>query len=330
MAGSAPGSVSSDPLVTDLYTADPRAHVVDGRIYVYPSHDVETDAPETDLGDHFAMEDYHVFSMDRVGGEVTDHGVALHLDGVPWATRQLWSGDAARKDGTSYLYFPAKDADGVFRIGVATSPDPGGPFTAQPEPMAGSFSIDQSTFLDDDGTHYLYWGGIWGGQLQRWQTGTYDPDADEEPTEPVPAIGPRVARLSDDMLQFGETPREIQVLDETGAPILQTDHDRRFFEACWMHKKDGTYHLSYSTGDTHLVVYATGDSPYGPFTYRGVVLTPVQGWTTHHSIVEHHGQWWLFYHDTSLSGGRTHLRSVKVAPLEHRPDGSIVPVDGQR
>ena len=97
-----------------------------------------------------------------------------------------------------------------------------------------------------------------------------------------------------------------------------------------MHKRDGVYYLSYSTGDTHLIVYATGDNPYGPFTYQGVVLTPVLGWTTHHSIVEHEGRWWLFYHDTSLSGDRTHLRSMKVAPLEYRADGSIVPVDGMR
>jgi beta-xylosidase len=260
---------------------------------------------------------------------VIDHGVALHVDDIPWAGRQLWSGDAAYKDGTYYLYFPLKDKDDVFRLGVATSADPGGPFEPEDEPMAGSFSIDPSTF-EDDGAHYLYFGGIWGGQLQRWQTGTYDPSAPQEPEEEVPAIGPRVARLRDDMLQFDEAPREIQILDENGDPILQTDHERRFFEACWMHKHEGTYYLSYSTGDTHLIVYATGDNPYGPFTYQGVVLTPVQGWTTHHSIVEFEGQWYLFYHDTSLSGGKTHLRSMKVAELTHRPDGSIVTIDGSR
>ncbi len=97
-----------------------------------------------------------------------------------------------------------------------------------------------------------------------------------------------------------------------------------------MHKYGGRYYLSYSTGDTHLIVYATGDGPYGPFTYRGVVLTPVLGWTTHHSIVEFDGRWWLFYHDSSLSGGKTHLRSVKVAELTHAADGSIVTIDGTR
>jgi hypothetical protein len=73
-------------------------------------------------------------------------------------------------------------------------------------------------------------------------------------------------------------------------------------------------------------MYAIGDSPYGPFTYQGVVLEPVLGWTNHHSIIEFNGKWYLFYHDSSLSGGQTHLRSVKVAELHYNPDGTIQPV----
>jgi hypothetical protein len=317
----------SQPLVTHMYAADPRAHVFEGRVYVYPSHDIDAGVPENDEGDHFDMRDYHVLSMDAVGGPVTDHGVALRLEDVPWAARQLWSNDCAEKDGTYYMYFPAKDADGVFRIGVATSASPAGPFRAEPRPIAGSFGIDPCVFRDGDGASYMYFGGLWGGQLQRWRTGTYDPDEPRDPSDDGPALGPRVVRLTDDMLGFAEPVREIRILDERGAPITQQDRERRFFEACWMHVRDGTYYLSYSTGDTHLIVYATGDNPYGPFTYRGVILTPVLGWTTHHSIVEFDGKWWLFYHDSSLSGGQTHLRSVKVTELTYGSDGSIETID---
>jgi hypothetical protein len=310
-----------------MFTADPRAHVYEGRIYVYPSHDIDAGVPEDDEGAHFDMRDYHVLSMAEVGGEVTDHGVALKLEDVPWAARQLWSNDCAEKDGTYYMYFPAKDPDGVFRIGVATSSSPAGPFRAEPEPIAGSFGIDPCVFRDDDGAYYIYFGGLWGGQLQRWRTGTYNPDEPRDPSDDGPALGPRVARLTDDMLGFAEPVREIRIVDERGAPITQQDRDRRFFEACWMHKHEGTYYLSYSTGDTHRIVYATGDNPYGPFTYRGLILTPVLGWTTHHSILEFRGKWWLFYHDSSLSGGKTHLRSVKVTELKYRSDGSIETID---
>ena len=50
----------SQPLVKHIYTADPSAHVFNGKIYIYPSHDIENDIPFDDLGSHFAMEDYHV------------------------------------------------------------------------------------------------------------------------------------------------------------------------------------------------------------------------------------------------------------------------------
>jgi hypothetical protein len=104
---------------------------------------------------------------------------------------------------------------------------------------------------------------------------------------------------------------------------LAGDHDRRYFEGPWVHKYNGTYYLSYSTGDTHFIVYATSDTPTGPFVYRGRILSPVVGWTTHHSIVEFQGRWYLFYHDASLSGGTDNKRCIKVAELFYNEDGSI-------
>ena len=106
-----------------------------------------------------------------------------------------------------------------------------------------------------------------------------------------PAIGPRAAKLKDDMRSFDGEVQELVINDTNGKPIHSSKHDRRFFEAAWVHKYNGKYYFSYSTGDTHYLVYATGDSPLGPFTYQGRILDPVQGWTTHHSIVEFQGKW---------------------------------------
>lgn len=321
----------SAPLVTDLFTADPSAHVFEGKIYIYPSHDIDAGVPFDDLGSHFAMEDYHVFSMDHPQAEAVDHGVALHVRDVPWAEKQLWAPDAAHKNGTYYLFFPAKDYDGIFRIGVATSTSPVGPFISQPQAIKNSFSIDPAVFEDEDGHHLMYFGGIWGGQLQRWRTGAFNvagegplahlPAADE------PALCAKVAKMSDDLLEFAEAPEDVVILDEAGKPLLQGDNERRFFEAPWVHRYNGTYYFSYSTGDTHYICYATGDNPYGPFTYRGRILNPVVGWTSHHSIVEFAGKWYLFYHDSSLSKGVTHLRSMKVTELTHDEAGGIRTID---
>jgi hypothetical protein len=319
----------TQPLIKDIYTADPSAHVFDGKVFIYPSHDIESGIPQDDLGSHFAMRDYHVLSMPSVPGPVTDHGVALDIKNVPWAGRQMWAPDAAEKGGKYFLYFPAKDKEDVFRIGVAVGNKPEGPFTAEATPIEGSFSIDPAVFADNDGRSYMYFGGIWGGQLQRWATGSYKKE-DVYPAAADPALTPKVARMRDDMLGFAEAPKDLVILDEHGKPLTAGDNARRFFEASWMHRYRGKYYFSYSTGDTHFIVYATGDSPYGPFTYRGKILEPVLGWTNHHSIVEFEGKWYLFYHDCQLSGGQTHLRNIKVVELKYRDDGSIVAVDAYR
>jgi hypothetical protein len=312
----------SQPLVTHIYTADPSAHVFEGKLYIYPSHDIDAGIPFNDNGDHFGMEDYHVFRMDSPEGEAIDCGVALHVKDVPWAQRQMWAPDAAHKDGKYYLYFPAKRADGIFQIGVATGDRPEGPFKPEPEAIRGSYSIDPAVFADGDGEHYMYFGGLWGGQLQKYRDNLYA-DGNVEPAAHEPALGPRVAKLSADMRQFAEQPREVLIVDENGSPLRAGDHDRRYFEGPWMHKHQGRYYLSYSTGDTHFLCYAVSDDPYGPFTYQGQILTPVVGWTTHHSIVEFEGRWWLYYHDSILSGV-THLRSIKVAELHYDAQGRII------
>jgi transcriptional regulator with XRE-family HTH domain len=173
---------------------------------------------------------------------VTDHGVALALEDVPWASKQLWAPDAAAKDGRYYLYFPARDKDGIFRIGVAVGDAPEGPFVADPHPIGGTYSIDPCSFVDDNGQAYLYFGGIWGGQLQCWKSDAFDPSG-AEPTGDAPALMPRVARLSDDMRSLQSEVREVALLDEGGQPLRADDRDRRFFEAAWMHKKDGVYYF---------------------------------------------------------------------------------------
>ena len=308
------------------YMADPSVHVFNDRIYIYPSHDWECANVENDNGDQYVMKDSHVLSTDDpMHGEVIDHGKALDIADIPWAGRQLWDSDVAEKDGKYYLYFPLKDKTDIFRIGVAIGDRPEGPFIPQPDPIRGSYSIDIAVLKEGE-DYYMYFGGIWGGQLQRYK----DNKALEIPELPEgdqPALPSRVVKLSKDMLQFAEEPRPVLVVDENGEPLKAND-PHRFFEASWMHKYNGKYYFSYSTGDTHMLCYAIGDNPYGPFTYQGVILTPVVGWTTHHSIVEYKGKWYLFHHDSVPSGGKSRLRSLKVCELEYDENGRILTIDG--
>ena len=120
--------------------------------------------------------------------------------------------------------------------------------------------------------------------------------------------------MSDDVLQFAEAPRPVVIVDDNGQPLRASD-PHRFFEASWMHKAGGRYYFSYSTGDSHLLCIAVGDSPYGPFRFLAELLQPVVGWTTHHCVVQYRDQWWLLHHDCVPSKDITWLRSLKVMPL---------------
>lgn len=73
-----PVTLGPNPFITHMFTADPSAHVwKDGRLYVYPSHDV--DPPRgCDL-----MDRYHVFSTDDMVNW-KDHGEILNSSQVPW------------------------------------------------------------------------------------------------------------------------------------------------------------------------------------------------------------------------------------------------------
>jgi hypothetical protein len=305
------------------YMADPSANVFNNRLYIYPSHDWDSGECFDDDGGHFQMKDYHVLSFDDVERDAaTDHGVILSVEQVPWAEKQMWDNDCVEKGGRYYLIFSAKDYNGLFRLGVAVAEKPEGPFIPQPDPIRGSYSIDPCVFKDDNGEVYCYFGGIWGGQLQWYKDNRLQMRCEQLPRGGEKALQSRVTRMTDDVLQFAEAPRAVEILDKDGQPLI-AENPHRFFEASWMHKYNGRYYFSYSTGDTHLLCYAIGDNPYGPFTFQGVLLDPVVGWTTHHSIVEYRGQWYLCYHDCIPSEGKTWLRSLKVQRLYYNEDGTI-------
>ena len=294
-------------ITTQIFTADASGHVFDGKLYVYTSHDQNNP-------NFYNMVDYHVFALED-DCNFRDYGEILNVNNVPWASHYMWAPDAAYKDGTYFFYFPAKDSSGIFHIGVATSISPTGPFEPEPEPIPGSFSIDPAVFVDDDGKAYMYFGGLWGGQLECYDTGTYvSSNCSNDNGSNSIGGNPRVVEMASNMKVFSGSIQEISIVGG-GEP---------FFEGSWMHKYNGTYYFSYSTGPSHLIVYATGDNPKGPFTYRGVLLpNHHSGWTTHHSVVKYQGNWYLFYHDSSCSGGVDEKRCVKVADLYYNADGTI-------
>ncbi|WP_256710639.1 family 43 glycosylhydrolase [Paenibacillus sp. FSL H8-0548] len=279
--------LSGNPIFTSIFTADPSAHVWnDGRIYVYASHDIFP-SRGSDL-----MDKYHVFSSDNMVDWV-DEGEILSSDDVSWGRPEggfMWAPDAAFKDGTYYFYFPHPSDtnwNDSWKIGVATSDKPTADFTVQGyiEGLPGSNLIDPSVFRDDDGTYYLYAGG--GGT----------------------SYG---VKLGSDMMSLD-------------GPIKQFTELQDFHEATWVFKRGSLYYLMYSDNNPggNQMRYATSNNPLGPWVNRGVILDPVNNSeTSHGSIVEYKGNWYMFYHNGEISSNGT-LRSVCVDQLNFNSDGTI-------
>jgi beta-xylosidase len=282
---------ATNPFITDQFTADPTARVFEGKVYVYASHDIHEPPGYTGRKNWFVMEDYHVFSSENLN-DWTDHGVILTQKDVPWADPNafaMWAPDCVFKDGKYYFYFPTKDKNGEKRIGVAIGDKPHGPFKPQPDYMAGVVGIDPDVFIDKDGSAYMSWSRN---------------DALV------------MAKLRPDMLEIDG---DIKALDYLPKKGLQ--------EGPFMLERKGVYYLTYPhvANKIERLEYATSRSPMGPFEWQGVLLDESETgcWTSHHSLVEFKGQWYLFYHDRDLSPSFDKRRSIRADKLTFNDDGSI-------
>ena len=281
---------ATNPLIMDQFTADPTARVFEGKVYVYPSHDIKAPPGYKGKPNWFVMEDYHVFSSENLT-DWTDHGVIVKQTDVEWAeptAYSMWAPDSVFKDGKYYFYFPAIAKSGGFRIGVATADRPYGPFKPEATYIEGVKGIDPAVLIDKDGSAYLYY------SLDRIF----------------------VARLKPNMLQIEGEPKVFDNLPKKG---LQ--------EGPFVFERNGIYYLTYPhvENKTERLEYATSSSPLGPFKWAGVILDEAESgcWTVHHSIVDYRGQWYLFYHDKDLSPGFDKNRSIRADKLFFNADGTI-------
>ena len=284
---------AQNPILQTQFSADPTARVFNGKLYLYPSHDILATEGRGRVG-WFCMEDYHVFSSEDLT-HWADHGVILSQDKVPWVrpdSYSMWAPDCIYRNGKYYFYFPSAPADTSygrgFTIGVAISDKPEGPFVPQTRPIGGVHGIDPNVFIDKNGQAYLYWA----------QGNFY------------------VAKLKENMTELASPPVVLQELPTKGLK-----------EGPFLFERNGTYFLTYPhvRNKTECLEYATGDNPMGPFIVKGVLMdeSPTGCWTNHQSIVEYKGQWYLFYHHNDLSPRFDKARSVRVDSMFFESDGTI-------
>lgn len=289
---------AQNPIVRNQFTADPTARVFNGKVYVFPSHDILAVEGKGRPG-WFCMADYHVFSSNNLT-HWNDHGVILSQNKVQWVdstSYSMWAPDCVERNGKYYFYFPANsqglDDKGMkrFAIGVAIADKPEGPYVPQPNPIVNVAGIDPNVFIDKDGQAYLYW-------AQRY---IY------------------MAKLSDNMLELASEPQVIKNLPDSG-----------LIEGPFMFERSGVYYLTYPHVQNKIerLEYAIADNPMGPFRFGGVMMdeSPMNCWTNHQSVIEYNKQWYLFYHQNALSPKFDKSRSICIDSLFFNGDGTILKV----
>jgi hypothetical protein len=276
---------AQNPIIRDQFSADPTARVFNGKVYLFPSHDIIAPKDKNLRKDWFCMEDYHVFSSDNLT-DWTDHGVIVTQTKVPWLTRinyDMWAPDCVLRTGKFYFYFPVGG-----RIGVAVADKPEGPYTVQEKPVAGIGGIDPCVLFDKEGQAYIFTSQ---GRIS-------------------------VATLKENMIEIEGKPQTIANLPTKGlieGPFAMELNGKYYLT--YPHVENKIERLE----------YAMADSPMGPYKQAGVIMDESTSgcWTNHHSIVQFNEQWYLFYHDRDYSPKFDKNRSVRVDSLFFNEDGTI-------
>lgn len=291
-------STAQNPIIQNVFTADPAPMVFNDTLFLYTGHDEEF---ATEKG--FKMKDYFCFTTtDMVNW--THHPPVFSTESLGWATK--YNANAAqviyRNDKFYYYISPwSALADGGDCIAVGVSKSPYGPFKdaiGKPliQPSQTKFrghlweDIDPTVFIDDDGQAYLYWGN----------NALY------------------CVKLNKDMISYSG---DIITFDINDKKAFGSDYE----EAPWFFKRNKIYYLLYAAHVPEAIYYATSSSPIGPWKYSGIVMDSMaQGSIGNHSgVIQYKENWYFFYMNQDLPNGIDKRRAVCVVPFDFNKDGSI-------
>jgi hypothetical protein len=279
---------ADNPVVRNIFTADPAAMVYNGTCYLYTGHD------EGSTG--YVMKDWKCYSStDMINW--TDRGTPLAVSAFSWAKADAWASQVIYRNGKFYWYVCCehKTIPGK-AIGVAVSTSPTGPFTdalgraliTNDMTKFTSISyddIDPTVFIDSNGQAYLYWGNT----------------------------ACMYVKLNSDMISI------------SGSIGNVTSQLQSYTEAPWLYKRGSTYYLVYAHGWYESIAYATSSSPTGPWTYRGIISNRIGTScnTEHAAIIDFNGSSYFISHNDALPGGGHYKRSVYIEKFNYNSDGTI-------
>lgn len=339
-------------LPLDEYIPDGEPHIFGDRVYLYGSHDQEG-------GRTFCMGDYTVYSAPV--DDLSDwrcEGVIYRAEQDPdYKNRPyMYAPDVVRgNDGRYYLYYCMSGDFGVGGyygpISVAVCDEPAGKYEylgyvrwKDGAPMNKYVCFDPAV-INDNGVIRLYYGTQYlgesneilekdGGRLRSVME-RFNKSAEEILSTPDNVNGAITAVLEDDMLTVKEEPKHIIPYETEGTGF----EGHEFFEAASMRKIGDTYYFVYSSQKNHELCYATSRYPDRDFAFGGSIVSNgdvgINGrtdadrlnmtGTTHGSIIEINGQWYVFYH--RLTHKSDYSRQACAEKISISPDGSIKQVE---
>lgn len=294
---SAASLMAGNPVIPG-WTADPEGIIFDKKYWIYPTYS----APyERQL--HFDA----YSSSDLVNW--TAHPRVLDTKNISWANKALWAPSIIKKGDKYYIFFSANDIQNnseVGGIGVAVADQPQGPFTDLiGAPLVGQFHngaqpIDVFVFRDDDGSHYLFYGGH---------------------------SHCNVAKLNSTFTGFEPMPG--------GSGIFNEITPSGYVEGPFVFKKNGKYYFMWSeggwTGPDYRVAYATSNSLLGPWNRVATILQQNPAIATgagHHSVFQNptSGKYYIIYHRRPLGETAGNNRVTCIDEMKFDANGNIIPV----
>jgi len=307
----------------------------DGKFYMYGTGGV-TDGFQASVSDDLV----HWENLGRIyQGNTADS----------WSVSNFWAPETYEIDGKYYLLFSADWRDNPtnelenFRIGVAVSDKPSGPFKDlmdRPIFDPGYPIIDVNLYFED-GKVYLYYSRCcyknpvesevadwakeqgWFDEIEEsWIYGVeIKPDFSDIISEPQLLLRPPV-KMDDKQAEW------------ESRSVTSHEVNRRWTEGSFLFKEGDTYYMMYSAnyfgGKNYAVGYATAKSPLGPFvkadnnpvlqknTEDGGIVTG----TGHNMMFKNNGQMYTVYHGRTEATGED--RVVFIDKMEITPDGKLV------
>lgn len=328
------------------YIPDGEPHIFGDRVYLYGSHDKEG-------GSTFCMGNYTVWSAPV--SDLSDwrcEGDIYRAEQDPDFSSErpyMYAPDAVRgNDGKYYLYYCLSGNYGFGGyygpISVAVCDTPAGKYEylgyvryKDGTPMKKYVCFDPCAF-NDNGTIRIYYGTQYQNETNDILAADdekmadimkrYDKSREEILATPDNVNGPAMVVLEDDMLTVKEDARHI-------IPYEADFGGHEFFEASSMRKVGSKYYFIYSSQKNHELCYAVSDYPDRDFRFMGTLVSNgdvgVNGvtdenrmnmtGTTHGSIIEINGQWYVFYH--RLTHKSDYSRQACAEKISIAPDGSI-------